>query len=49
MNSMRITIVAWLVGIPLGIFAAVNHRTGIDYTTTSIALIALSTPVFVTG
>ncbi|MBW7885661.1 MAG: ABC transporter permease, partial [Caldilineaceae bacterium] len=43
------TIVAWVVGIPLGIFAAINHRNTLDYTTTSIALIALSTPVFVTG
>jgi peptide/nickel transport system permease protein len=43
------TIVAWLIGIPLGIFAAINHRSWLDVTTTSVALIGISTPVFVTG
>ncbi len=43
------TLLAWLLGIPLGIFAAAKHRTWLDYGTTSVALVALSTPVFVTG
>ena len=43
------TLLSWLLGIPLGIFAATRHRTWLDYSTTSLALVALSTPVFVTG
>ena len=43
------TIVAWLIGIPLGILAAVNHRNWVDTVSTTTALIGLSTPVFVTG
>ena len=34
------TLLAWLMGIPLGIFAAAKHRTALDYGTTSIALVA---------
>ncbi|MEZ4638953.1 MAG: ABC transporter permease [Caldilineaceae bacterium] len=43
------TIVAWLVGIPMGIFAAINHRNWLDFGTTSLALVGISTPIFVTG
>lgn len=43
------TLMAWLIGIPLGIFAAVNHRSWMDVGVTSAALVGLSTPVFVTG
>ena len=43
------TLFAWLIGIPLGILAAVNHRNWVDMVTTSTALVGLSTPVFVTG
>ena len=43
------TILAWVVGIPLGIFVASRHRTWLDYGVTSLGLVALSTPVFVTG
>jgi peptide/nickel transport system permease protein len=43
------TIVAWGIGIPLGICAAMNHGKWLDTVVTAIALIGLSTPVFVTG
>ena len=43
------TLVAWLIGIPLGIYAAVNHGKWIDTAVTSTALLGLSTPIFVTG
>lgn len=43
------TIVAWVIGIPLGMLAAVNHRNWWDTLSTAVALVGLSTPVFVTG
>ena len=43
------TLLAWCIGIPLGLFAAVNHGNWLDTVSTSAALVGLSTPVFVTG
>jgi oligopeptide transport system permease protein len=36
-----------IVGIPLGIFAALGHNRGPDYVSTSISIIGIATPVFV--
>ena len=36
-----------IVGIPLGIFAALGHNRGPDYISTSISIIGIATPVFV--
>ncbi len=36
-----------VVGIPLGIFAALGHNRGPDYAATSISIIGIATPVFV--
>lgn len=38
---------AVIVGIPLGIFAALGHNRGPDYVATSISIIGIATPVFV--
>lgn len=38
---------AVIVGIPLGIFAALGHNRGPDYISTSISIIGIATPVFV--
>ncbi len=40
-------LLAVLVGIPLGIFAALGHNRGPDYVSTSISIIGISTPSFV--
>jgi peptide/nickel transport system permease protein len=40
---------AVLVGIPLGVTAAVRHNTAMDYTATSAALVGLSVPDFWMG
>lgn len=36
-----------VVGIPLGIFAALGHNRGPDYLSTSVSIIGIATPVFV--
>ncbi len=36
-----------LVGIPLGIFAALGHNRGPDYVSTSVSIIGIATPSFV--
>ena len=36
-----------IVGIPLGIFAALGHNRGPDYLATSVSIIGIATPVFV--
>jgi oligopeptide transport system permease protein len=36
-----------LVGIPLGIFAALGHNRGPDYVATSVSIIGIATPSFV--
>ncbi|NOY98701.1 MAG: ABC transporter permease [Chloroflexi bacterium] len=41
--------VGFVLGIPLGIFAALNHNTPIDYTTTFLAVIGVSIPALVMG
>ena len=38
---------AVLVGIPLGIFAALGHNRWPDYTSTSLAIVGIATPSFV--
>lgn len=40
-------ILAVLVGIPLGIFAALGHNRGPDYVSTSVSIIGIATPSFV--
>ena len=40
-------ILSVLVGIPLGIFAALGHNRGPDYLSTSISIIGIATPSFV--
>ena len=40
-------ILAVVVGIPLGIFAALGHNRGPDYLATSISIIGIATPSFV--
>ncbi len=40
-------LLAVMVGIPLGIFAALGHNRGPDYVSTSISIIGISTPSFV--
>ena len=40
-------ILSVVVGIPLGIFAALGHNRGPDYLATSISIIGIATPVFV--
>jgi oligopeptide transport system permease protein len=51
--SLRLGIMAFIfmliVGIPLGIIAALKQNTWIDYTVTTIALIGFSIPSFVLG
>lgn len=51
--SLRLGIMAFIfmliVGIPLGIIAALKQNTWIDYTLTTISLIAFSIPSFVLG
>lgn len=42
-------IVAWLVGIPLGVVTAINRGKWLDTAVTSTALLGLSVPIFVTG
>jgi oligopeptide transport system permease protein len=42
-------ILAVVVGIPLGIFAALGHNRWPDYLSTSISIIGISTPSFVLG
>ncbi len=41
--------VGFVLGIPLGVFAALNHNTPIDYTTTFLAVIGVSIPALVMG
>jgi len=41
--------VGFILGIPLGIFAALNHNTVIDYITTFLAVISVSVPTLVLG
>ncbi len=38
-----------VIGIPLGILAAIKHRTWLDYTIVSASLVTISVPVFVTA
>jgi oligopeptide transport system permease protein len=40
-------ILAVLVGIPLGIFAALGHNRGPDYVSTSVSILGIATPSFV--
>lgn len=40
---------AVLVGIPLGIFAALGHNRWPDYLSTSVSIVGISTPTFVLG
>ena len=40
-------ILSVLVGIPLGIFAALGHNRGPDYVATSVSIIGIATPSFV--
>ena len=40
-------ILSVVVGIPLGIFAALGHNRGPDYVSTSISIIGIATPSFV--
>jgi oligopeptide transport system permease protein len=40
-------LLAVIVGIPLGIFAALGHNRGPDYLATSISIVGIATPVFV--
>jgi oligopeptide transport system permease protein len=40
-------ILAVLVGVPLGIFAALGHNRGPDYLATSISIVGIATPSFV--
>ena len=40
-------ILAVVVGIPLGIFAALGHNRGPDYVSTSVSIIGIATPSFV--
>jgi oligopeptide transport system permease protein len=40
-------ILSVLVGIPLGIFAALGHNRGPDYVSTSVSIIGIATPSFV--
>jgi len=40
-------LLAVVVGIPLGIFAALGHNRGPDYVATSISIVGIATPVFV--
>ncbi len=51
--SLRLGILAFvfmlLVGIPLGVIAALKQNTWIDYTLTTVALIGFSIPSFVLG
>ncbi len=42
-------LLAVLVGIPLGIFAALGHNRWPDYLSTSVSIIGISTPSFVLG
>ncbi len=42
-------VLAVLVGIPLGIFAALGHNRGPDYLSTSISIVGIATPTFVLG
>jgi oligopeptide transport system permease protein len=42
-------ILAVLVGIPLGIFAALGHNRWPDYLSTSVSIIGIATPSFVLG
>ena len=41
--------VGFIIGIPLGIIAALNHNTTIDYVTTFLAVISVSIPTLVLG
>jgi oligopeptide transport system permease protein len=40
-------ILSVLVGIPLGIFAALGHNRGPDYVSTSVSIVGIATPSFV--
>ncbi len=40
-------ILALLIGIPIGVWAAVNQNKAIDYTVMSVAMIGISVPAFV--
>lgn len=42
-------LVSVMVGIPLGIFAALGHNRWPDYVSTSVSIIGISTPSFVLG
>lgn len=41
--------VALMLGIPLGVFAAIRRNTWIDYTASSLGMIGISIPTFVVG
>lgn len=43
------TIIAVIIGIPLGVLAALNRNTWLDHLLMTISLIGVSTPIFVLG
>lgn len=43
------TIVAFVIGIPIGIIAALNHNTVVDYVATFLAVVSISIPALVLG
>ncbi|MFN2111643.1 MAG: ABC transporter permease [Anaerolineales bacterium] len=43
------TIVAFAIGIPIGIIAALNHNTMVDYIATFLAVVSISIPALVLG
>jgi oligopeptide transport system permease protein len=50
-NTVQLGVMAFLlsvvVGIPLGIFAALGHNRGPDYLSTSLSIVGIATPSFV--
>ncbi|MEN8172675.1 MAG: ABC transporter permease [Chloroflexota bacterium] len=48
LGLMAVT-VAFALGIPLGIIAALNHNTAVDYVTTFLAVLSVSVPALVLG
>lgn len=47
--GLMATILAFTIGIPIGIIAALNHNTIIDYIATFLAVISISIPALVLG
>ncbi len=47
--GMMSVMVGFILGIPLGIIAALNHNTVIDYITTFLAVVSVSVPTLVLG